>query len=719
MIPEYKFFLDNGNGLGQRVVHPIWKDDMALEYSYESNQMFKRAQLSGNLIFVGADYDYIMSTVFYDEIELEVLVSYDNGGVWSSFYTGIFHLTDCEVNVDDKKITVKPQIKDRYSKVLAGLDKEYDLIKLKPAMQPVTLIRRPMIQVYVPGDSIVTCYLSNMTWEQDCTEEESSLKLENDFHFGQVGIFMEVTFSPTSETVTAIGAYPDVNFDGEIKLDCSAHQYIVKYFQTDAGQTNGIRVYSGANPDMLLWEFSQTYLFRGLIPDSFVLEARRTGYTNKNASALNTSVYARLCLALSQINGQDTYDIPQDDIVPYNRNYRKCFPYGISNLVDIVYQSQVDPSEWGIRPDGKYYTKPELPTGVIDYLPVARINWNYASLWFRQTSETEALEVSGRKETQLRDAFTLEAVLTALLGEVDNTVTFAATTDHSQFLYGTNPLMTSGWGRLVMTPKSNVLVAEYTQPARKAPVTLGQVLNMLRDVCGCYWFIDSQNRLVIEHISWFKNGGSYVSSQVVGLDITTKFNSRNGKPVSYGTNKYKYEKAEMPERYEYEWMDDSTDIFKGEAIEVLSSFVDEGQVEEITVDAFNADIDYMMLNPSNVSEDGFALMCVDNAWKTTIADVLAAVNKVQNWQLSFSVLQPNFLISDMPSWNIKVNGAAVTAKGIQRKKTQEVSVPLGLSSLNTDLMVKTGIGTGEIKSASMKLSSRMVKLNLVYDTTEQ
>ena len=175
----------------------------------------------------------------------------------------------------------------------------------------------------------------------------------------------------------------------------------------------------------------------------------------------------------------------------------------------------------------------------------------------------------------------------------------------------------------------------------------------------------------------------------------------------------------MPERYEYEWMDDSTDIFKGEAIEVLSSFVDEGQVEEITVDAFNADIDYMMLNPSNVSEDGFALMCVDNAWKTTIADVLAAVNKVQNWQLSFSVLQPNFLISDMPSWNIKVNGAAVTAKGIQRKKTQEVSVPLGLSSLNTDLMVKTGIGTGEIKSASMKLSSRMVKLNLIYDTTEQ
>ena len=36
------------------------------------------------------------------------------------------------------------------------------------------------------------------------------------------------------------------------------------------------------------------------------------------------------------------------------------------------------------------------------------------------------------------------------------------------------------FGRLVMTPKSNILVAEYTQPARKAPITLGEVLEMLR-----------------------------------------------------------------------------------------------------------------------------------------------------------------------------------------------------------------------------------------------
>ena len=105
-----------------------------------------------------------------------------------------------------------------------------------------------------------------------------------------------------------------------------------------------------------------------------------------------------------------------------------------------------------------------------------------------------------------------------------------------------------------------------------------------------------------------------------------------------------------------------------------------------------------------------------------IADVTytgLGVNKMQNWMLSMVVLQAAFLISDMPSWNIKVNGAQTTAKGIQRKKQQQINLPIGSTEPNTQLLVRTGIGTGEIKTMSVKLSSRMAKTTLVYDTTQQ
>jgi hypothetical protein len=58
---------------------------------------------------------------------------------------------------------------------------------------------------------------------------------------------------------------------------------------------------------------------------------------------------------------------------------------------------------------------------------------------------------------------------------------------------------------------------------------------------------------------------------------------------------------DMAQRYQYGWMDDSTDVFAGFPIDVISKYVTEGRVEEETVDAFNADIDYLMLNPTNVA----------------------------------------------------------------------------------------------------------------------
>ena len=709
MNPDYKFHLNIGTDT--IVVHPIWKDDLALEWSFESNQRFRRVGLSGSLVFVGRDYDVIIGRDFDTTFEIEILVAYDNSFIYQHLYTGIFHYTDCTFNIDDKKITVKPQIRDRYSKVLAGLDKEYDLIKLAPASQPVTTIRRPLVQAFVIGDSVVSCFLSGMSWEQDISNDDNSYDYIVDHcHFGINDLLIQVQIqNPPEQELSNVFVKTGARSDGTM-LTNGQGKYIMVVTYSVIAPLLYVDIRTYLRPNDTIWHYE------GQAADNVTFTSLVSGVPDINGDIKQNYAFARLLVAGTTFRGSDTLPIPTDDMVAYNRNFKYCVPLaqsGISNLVMMSYNASETPTQWGVRPDGKYYLPPDMDADTHRYMPMAQSLWTNASVWYRVTTYIEQMEIDGRKDTALRDAFTLEGVINALLAEIDSSVTFAATTDYSQFLYGTNPL-TQDWGRLVLTPKSNVLVAEYTQPARKAPVTLGKVLNMLRDVCGCYWFIDDDNRLRIEHVSWFKNGGSYSGTQTVGLDMIHLVNPRNGKGLCYGASEYQYDKVEMPERYEYEWMDDTTDTFKGEAIEVLSSYVQEGKIEDTNIDGFNADIDYMMLNPSNVSEDGFALLLCNASWRTQIAQV--GVSTVQNWQLAMPVLQPNFLISDMPSWNIKVNGSVMQSKGIQRCKKQKIEYPCRYETPDADELVRTTVGTGEVEKMSIKLTSRQATLNLRFPT---
>jgi hypothetical protein len=94
---------------------------------------------------------------------------------------------------------------------------------------------------------------------------------------------------------------------------------------------------------------------------------------------------------------------------------------------------------------------------------------------------------------------------------------------------------------------------------------------------------------------------------------------------------------------------------------------------------------------------------------------------VQNNLLAMAFLQPKFLISDMPAYRIKVNGSETTAKGIQRKKKQQISVPAFGNNGDSPmaLLIQTAIGKGEVERASINLSSRMTQYTLRYDTEEQ
>ena len=229
-----------------------------------------------------------------------------------------------------------------------------------------------------------------------------------------------------------------------------------------------------------------------------------------------------------------------------------------------------------------------------------------------------------------------------MLKEIDPSISFLKDSSHSQFLFGisqdnqTNPL---GFEQryLAINPKSNIVHTAYTVPAQKAPMTLGQMLDMLKYVYGCQWDVEN-GRLRIEHIKYYKNGKSYDTLPTTGLDLRNYGSYRNGYPYTKGQQEIEYEKNELVERFEYKWMDDVSFAFKGNPINVLSPIAEAGNVEKIELNKFTSDLDFIIANTGDVSLEGYGLSEYNNHnksteyWETTIK---GQRYKLQNGKLSF------------------------------------------------------------------------------------
>jgi hypothetical protein len=701
-------------------VHPVYKDDLSLVYEMESQQRFFRAKLSSKIDFVAGDADVIVAAPFGTDFIIDMEISGDMGLTWAQYYRCHFHKTDCTINYDDRKVTVQPDTLDQYNDILAGLDKEFNLIELAPAIQPIGLTKRPMFQIWVSGESIVSCLCGGNAFEQDMMETGENRVRE--CHFGSLDASWEFNFQ--DPPVSGFGS-PFVGFFNGNGSEFWSNDttYYLKYFEysepiTDTGYIgwfNGIRIIETATGNVI-WEFEQEKL-SGYEDDYKDIPAELVFSGNPQLTAYKTSygVYGRLVTD----NSVNTNEIRQDDVVVNNRNYHYCMPYTDFQLTQSG-RTSVEPTKWGRNDSGLYFLPPD---DVRQWYPVGRSQWVNTSLWVQYTSSMVIMERTQRKGFTLRDAFPVWSVLQVLLGKVAPSVTHEGTTTYSDFLYGSAKGITD-MTRLFLAPKSNVIVGEYQEPAMKAPVTLGEVLSMLRKVYGCYWFVDGQSRLRIEHVRWFKNGGAYSGDRVIGTDLTEALNVRNGKPWAFATSEVKYNKEDMPERYQYEWMDDSTEMFNGQPVNVLSAFVHEGKVEEVTVSGYTSDVDYMMLAPEMCSKDGFALLAaeaVEGGYSVPIVSTTFGqyALEVQNYYLCMRYLVPAFLTYDMPSWDIEVNGRQSRAAGIQRNRQQTVNIPVGGNDPDMLRLVRTYIGDGEWGRTEINLSSRMAKTQLNYDTYDE
>lgn len=730
MTPKYRFFLQIGEDGTKQTVRPNYKDDLTLDYELETNQRFYRAKLSGKINFVRADYDIINDAPFDSEFFLYIEKSDDWGQTYNQYYKAKFMKTDCTFN-DDKLVTVKPETTDQYDDVLAGLEKEYNLIELAPQIEFLTIRKRPLIQIYVPGDSIVSCFLGGTNWEQDANATTDQNALIQTYHFALCNILKEIQITSHGSPAVISGLYTGRmatgasanNFEGKLYPELNVNYYIyISQQRIDSLPFGAVAVEIRKQSDdtaMFRYTKATTSPFDTLEFDLTAVEGSgATGTMHADMKSYN--IYARYLCDVEKIDDLNTYPLPADDIVDNNRNYRRSIGYAI-DVAFISNNFSDTPTEWGLADNGKYFAPPYSIYGQTFY-PIARSTWRYASLWFGFYLFDWILEEKVRKAYTLRDAFTLSSCINVLLKEFAPGITHEATPEYSQFLYNTNNPISGRSFKLLISQKSNIINGEYQTPAQKAPVTLQQIMTMLRDIYKCYWYIED-GKFKIEQINWFRNGGSYGYNPIIDYDLTQLENVRNGKKLAFATSEYSFDKVDMPERYQFEWMDDVTTPFEGLPIEITSKYVTAGKIEEINISNFTSDIDLMLLNPGAISSDGFALFAAvtpSGGGQLELPFTRQTVDNVeyylQNGYLAFINIQPTYWVYDMPARRFKINNTPNYAIGIERKKKQTLNFPAGTTDPNPMQLVKTYIGNGQVDKLSVNLCSRNIKATLKYDT---
>lgn len=724
--PKYKFYISK-NGGDKVEVNPHYKE-LNKKYAKESGQEFFRISLDGKINLFGSDYELVRNSSLEDQMILIIDKYNRTSGKWIEYYKGGFNKTDCKLDYEKKSCELKTTALDEYNDVVNKYENTYDLIKLAPAISRINLHKRSLMQVYVRGANSISNFFGGIYWEDDVNEAiDNHNDLINKYYFSYIKAGNE--FYIRNASISDVnGVYAGTNGYWS-KWNPG---YTCKMELVDGSSTYWIRLYRNSD-NTLLYQSEKRWAVSD--PDNKYIGRENIKMVNVNNSSDTFTIespfvyhiYRRLLCDVDTVEDSEgiknTYDLPSDDFVTDNRNYKKCI--GLTGGMFFCTSRAVDePTRYGLNDYGQYFTNEFIPSsvGIGGPLPISRNSWANASLWYVYDSYYSLFEQRLRKQYTLKDSYSIAAAIKALLKEIDPTLQHEATAEYSRFLYDATVPMSMARFYVHITQKTNILKGEYDQPAQKAEVSLEDVMKMLRDCFRCYWYIED-NKFKIEHISFFMRGGSYSYNTSIQLDFTKLVDQFNKKLSSYFQSEVEYDKTDLNQRYEFGWMDDVTNLFGGVTIDVKSNYVQKDKTEEINISQFSSDVDYMLFNPSNFSDDGFALLCpVKNGSSLELpiietqlidenGDTYNAV--IQNFYAAWAYLV-RFYMYDMPASNLDCNVLGdLYANGVKMcmKHTIEFPTEEDLDELE---LIKTTIGNGKIDEISVNVNTRHAKVRLLY-----
>lgn len=750
----------------------------------ENEQIFFRESIDGNISLFGRDYDFVDSQGIESEFIFSIIDS--NNKLIS---TNTFVKPDCKWDFCKKRLQLKLSPKDRYSNIVNRYGNTYDLIKCAPPVSQLTLTKRMAYQIYIQGGKSLSVFSNGSYYEDEVSEPvDDENKLKNKYHFALNNTFTEISINRFDDYVGLLvspvpainGTYQVADNSQKAWMSSSGHGFIRLRRQRESALND--RVYNlsdGSINDKQTQAYTKTVYYIEMydadrIPgkldentrssDAIMSECRlvytserkydiATGGVVMSAGAdypmrksgthegpdkynlgedvIEYKVWARVLADIDRvtIGGKDykLYDLPYDDFATTRANYKKCI--GIIALSILQSSKTVKyATKFGMNDSREYFTSNAVPGSNILFgkpMPVCRSTWANTSIWaFFSDNRIEPLF---RKPYTIKDTYSIGSVIKALLSKVDPSIKHEETEEYSQFLYGSRSPLNFDFARngckVFIAPKSNILKGNYDQAAQKAEITLEQVMNMLKSCFRCYWFVED-NKLKIEHISYFMNGRSY-SQNSDYIDLTNKIDKFNKKNVLYGQGEISYSKSDLPSRYEFGWMDDSSEIFEDVDIDINSLYIQADKTENISAGVFTSDVDLMLLAPEKFSNDGFALLVANSNNKVPIVNVSDL--RDDEFELPYSATPQNYLASwlymiryymlDMPDKFISYQRAplagAYRVTGLKRCMSYSIEV----QNLTVDLYksVKTKLGQGYIDSVTKNIDTNMVEMRLNYE----
>lgn len=734
------------NGGAPVLVNPVYGTDVELSREREANKHYFRDILNGSFTFIGEEFATLYNGSIDNEYTLQVKLRNTVTGVETLFGEAIFHKIDCTFNVADSKCTVKLSTWDRYNKLLAGLSNEYNLVNLAPERKAVTIAKRPVLQLYMLGDNKITGVIGNSSYEVDSVVVIDSGTATTELARMQFGLLhrraqflVEIT-DPDYEPYFpqgALGYYYGVYTTGNHRFTNDNG-----YYFTISGSPVQVQIFSPSDTPVSNVYLEYDNLLYPSDLDSLDLVSRATpesaGVIRGHALVNRRFIYGRFLSDNENLG--DARRIPGDDICEENLNYRYAFPAdevegeSVAPMITWNRATSETPTKWGKSNNDLYFAPPApvYPQDII--VPIGWSTWIPEAFWFESRADFYS-DPTLISETQIADNYPIESAIKVLLKAigVENEVSFEGTTDYSEFLFGTSVPISNPQSpsfhisqRLLITPITHIKKTYYNQAAQRGNIKLSDIFDMLEKCFQCYWFIDDTGKLRIEHISWFKNGGSYNSdSRTVLVNLTQNNAPRNFKPWSFAQKTFNYDKSGLRNRYEFGYNEETTAPFNGYALDVKNAFCQSGSKEETKVSNFISDLDFVISTPSSVSDDCFALIGADpTTFRVPIATIRFASGltefTLQNPYLSFLYLETTYWGHNLSGnllysqdWETYLYGV----RGTKRLRTQEgVVFPCSIDTAYSQGLITTELGNGEIKKISLNLSSLMATTTLEYDT---
>lgn len=774
----FRWKLDIGSGY--ELVNPIYGKDVSLDKEMESGEWFYRETLNGTLTFTCEDWYIIQSSPLDTDFNLR-LEKKDISGTYKTFWSGIFYRTDGGFDDKNRTVKIKPKTNDRYKKLLAAKDKEYDIIALGPKAQSLTYIKRTVYQIYYFGSAFVTNIIGKNSYDISISPPTYDDLIAWGFDTGKAinriigNLDLCQYYNPTPGVSPFSPDYENISDDGEFEINFAGMYY---YFRMPEGTLNQNAdfksVWSFGGKQYTFWakEGDMCYFtINEPVQGEFKLTPQ-TGSLTHVSGAVNTSsqpftfcadiftvnpniatgtpvitfitktadnsVYfiGEANKGLGGISGSSfrSRDLLEEDAVYVkyfggtffgrclsdlsgtellDNDFSKGSGYKYSNPFSMIsYYCEnahtTDVNIYGKFTEDAYFYAGEYFDDYIvsgrQTIPLSKKDWLECSYW----GIFPIPQPSYDKAIVLKDAYKLGDFIKKLVQEIDPTIQHEHSPEYSNLLYG-------GSTEYFITPKSNIIAGNYDSADSKELIKWSDLRNNLKAIFNADYYINSENKLIIEHVSYFYNGLS-LSGRRIGFDLTTLKCLETNRSWSFGANKYTYENDKIPQRFTFSFMDKTSVIFDGNPIDINNKFVADGVNEDYTASIITTDVDFIQSAPQDVNKDGFCLLAASGG-VVQIATINLGVNKIyeiQNGQLAFTNLHEKYWLDNMPASSIKINQVTKTAKTVKRTKLQPIEFPLS-SEIDIDGLIKTQIGIGKIKSHKFNISTLKNELNINHD----